>query len=120
MVTDEKAHYAGLARLLTDSAQAPTSAGDIDFAYPKGSFGSEASAMKLAAEIETLVLGAYLGAIENLQTAELRRPIGQVAANEAQHVGAVAALAGRAVIGRAFAPSLQIDAASAALDRFES
>jgi len=120
MAADEKAHYTGLAQLVTGSGQAPATAGDIDFSYPKGSFGSEASAMKLAAEIETLVLGAYLGAIENLQTGELRLPIGQIAANEAQHVGALAALAGRAVIGRAFAPSLQIDRASAALDRFES
>jgi hypothetical protein len=120
MAADEKAHHAALARLLTDSGQTPAGAGDIDFAYPRGSFGSEPSMMKLAAQIETLVLGAYLGAIENLHTAELRLPIGQIAANEAQHVGALAALAGRAVIGRAFAPSLQIDAASAALDRFES
>jgi hypothetical protein len=120
MAADEKAHYGGLAQLVTGAGQAPATADDIDFSYPRGSFASQASILELAARIEALVLGAYLGAVENLQTPELRLPIGQIAANEAQHVGALAAVAGRPVIGRAFAPSLQIDAASAALDGFES
>jgi hypothetical protein len=120
MAADEKAHYAALARLVTGAGQTPATAGDIDFSYPKGSFASESSVLRLTAEIESLVLGAYLGSIENVQTGELRLPIGQIAANEAQHMSAVAALRGRMVIGRAFARSLQIDAASAALDRFES
>ncbi|HEY7604781.1 MAG TPA: ferritin-like domain-containing protein [Gaiellaceae bacterium] len=120
MAADEKAHYGGLAQLLTAAGQVPATADDIDFSYPKGSFDSSAAILKLAGTIESLVLGTYLGAIENVQTPELRLPLGQIAANEAQHVGALAALAGRAAIGRAFAPSLTIDAASAALDGFES
>jgi demethoxyubiquinone hydroxylase (CLK1/Coq7/Cat5 family) len=120
MAADEKAHYTRLAQLVTASGQLPATPGDIDFSYPKGSFASQAAVLRLAAVIETVVLGAYLGAIENVEAAELRLSIGQIAANEAQHAGALAALRGRSVIGRAFAPSLQIDAASAALDRFES
>ena len=46
--------------------------------------------MKLAASLEDLTLGAYLGAVENVQTPQLRLPIGQIAANEAQHVSALA------------------------------
>ena len=120
MAADEKAHYAALAQLLTTAGQTPATQDDIDFSYPKGTFASEASITKGAAEIETMILGTYLGSLENIQTGELRLPIGQIAANEAQHVGALAALAGRTVIGRPFAASLQIDAASAALDKFES
>jgi len=120
MAADEKAHYTGLVQLLTAAGQTPATQDDIDFSYPKGSLASEASIMKLAGEIEALILGTHLGSLENIQTGELRLPVGQIAANEAQHVGALAVLAGRAVIGRAFAPSLQIDAASAALDKFES
>jgi hypothetical protein len=120
MAADEKAHCTSLAQLVAGAGQVPATADDIDFSYPSGSFASEAAVLKLAAEIEALVLGAYLGSIANLQTAELRLPIGQIAANEAQHVSALAALGGRSVIGRAFAPSLRIDAASTALDRFES
>ncbi len=66
------------------------------------------------------MLGAYLGAAENVETAELRLPIGQIAANEAQHLGALEALEGRSVIGKAFAPALQIGSVSDALDEFES
>jgi hypothetical protein len=120
MAADEKAHYAALARLMADAGQIPATAGDIDFSYPKSTFASWSSIAKVASHIETIVLGSYLGSVENVQTQELRLPIGRIAANEAQHVGALAGLRGRTVIGRPFAPALQIEAASAALDRYES
>jgi rubrerythrin len=120
IAADEKAHYARLAQLVTAAGQTPATAGDIDFTYPKGSFMSQAAVLRMGVQIETLVLGAYLGAVENVEAAEFRLPIGQIAANEAQHTGALAALRGGSAIGRAFAPTLQIDEASAALGRFES
>jgi hypothetical protein len=120
MLADEKAHYQGLANLLTGAGQIPATSDDINFAYPKGSFDSAGAIMKLAATFEDLTLGAYLGAVQNVQTPQLRLPIGQIAANEAQHVSAVAVAAGRPLIGHAFAPSLQIGAVSAALDAYES
>jgi hypothetical protein len=120
MGADEKAHLSGLSTLLAGAGQVAATAGDVDFTYPKGSFDTQATTLKLASTIESLSLGAYLGAVENVQTPALRLPLAQIAASEAQHVGALAALAGKPVIGRAFAPSLQIDAVSAALDRYES
>jgi rubrerythrin len=120
MLADEKAHYNSLSTLITGAGQVPATADDINFTYPKRSFGSEASMLKLATSLETLTLSAYLGAIENIQTPQLRLPIGQIAANEAQHVSAMAVAAGKPIIGRAFAPSLQIDAVSTALDAYES
>ncbi len=120
MRADETAHYAKLAAVLTAAGQTPATSADIDFSYPKGSFRSESSILKLAGRLERLMLGAYLGAAENVETAELRLPIGQIAANEAQHVGALEALEGRSVIGKAFAPALQIGSVSDALDEFES
>jgi hypothetical protein len=120
MRADEDAHYRGLAALMNGLGQTPASADDIDFSYPSGSFASEGSIVKLAAELEDLSLGAYLGAVENVQTPQLRLPIGQIAANEAQHVSALAPWSGRSAIGPAFGPSLQIAAVSAALDTYES
>jgi Ferritin-like domain len=120
MAADEKAHYNSLAQLLAWGGGTAATADDIDFGYPAGSFAGERSILKLAAAIENVVLGAYLGAVQNVQTAQLRLPIGQIGANEAQHVGALAALAGRPVIGHAFAPSLQMAAVSDFLDTFES
>lgn len=119
-VADEKAHYGRLAAAMTAAGQVPATAADIDFAYPKGAFVGQASILKVAAELASLTLGTYLGAVENVQTPDLRLPIAQIAANEAQHLGALASLAGRSAIGPPFAPSLQIDAATVALDAFES
>lgn len=118
--TDEKAHYAHLAVLMTGAGQTPATAADIDFTYPRGSFRAQASIVKLAGRLERLMVGAYVGAVENVVTPELRLPIGQIAANEAQHESALAALGGRPVIGKAFAPAMQIGVVSDALDEFES
>jgi rubrerythrin len=118
--SDEKKHYSQLASLLTAAGQTPATAGDIDFSYPKGTFRTQGSITRLAARLEHLMVGAYLGAVENVETPGLRLPIGQIAANEAQHQGALAALNGQSVVGKPFAPALQIGAVSDALDEFES
>ncbi|HEU5371355.1 MAG TPA: ferritin-like domain-containing protein [Gaiellaceae bacterium] len=120
IATQEKAHLTGLSVLVTNAGQVPATADDVDFAYPNRTFASAAKIQRLADTIETLALGAYLGAVENVQTAAWRLPLGQIAATESRHVGALAAAAGKPVLGRAFAPSLQIDAVSAALDVYES
>jgi len=120
MSADEAAHYTGLAQLVTAAGQTPATADDIDFSYPKRSFDTQASILELAWSIETLTLGAYLGAVESVLSAQLRLPIGQIAANEAQHLSALAPMLGRRTIGRAFGPALSISAVSSALDDFES
>jgi hypothetical protein len=117
---DDGAHYAGLAALLSGAGQTPATADDIDFAYPRGSFSSQRAVLGLAWKLGTLTLGAYLGAVENVLTPSLRLPLGQIAANEAQQLSALAAVAGRPVIGGAFAASLPIAAVSSALDEYES
>lgn len=118
--SDESDHYEHLARLLTAAGQIPATADDINFSYPKGSFRSQASILGLARRLERLMVGAYVGAVETVETPSLRLPIGQIAANEAQHQSALAGLHGRPVVGKAFAPALQIGAVSNALDEFES
>jgi Ferritin-like domain len=120
MRADERAHYSGLATLVTSLGQIPATSDDIDFTYPAGSFASQSAILKLASKIEQLALGAYLGAVENVQTAQLRLPIGQIAANEAQHVSVLQKSLGAKPIGRPFATALSIDTVSAALDSYES
>ena len=117
---DERAHYNGLAALVTSLGQTPATAGDIDFGYPAGALASQRQILKHCAQLEALALGAYLGAAASVQTQQLRLPIGQIAANEAQHASALAQARGGNPVGRAFAPSLRIDAVSAALDAYES
>jgi rubrerythrin len=118
--SDESDHYTHLAALLTAAGQTPATAGDINFSYPKGSFRSQTSILGLAGRLERLMVGAYVGAVENVETPSFRLPIGQIAANEAQHQSALAGLNGRPMVGKAFAPALQIGAVSNALDEFES
>jgi hypothetical protein len=120
ILAQDKAHLAGLSSLVTGAGQVAATADDVDFTYPSGTFSSAARLAAFADTIEALALGAYLGAVENMQTASWRLPIGQIAASEAQHVAALAGAAGKPVLGRAFAPSLEIDAVSAALDAYES
>ena len=117
---DDSAHYAGLAALLNNAGQPPATPGDIDFSYPPGSFASKDRIARLAWQLTTLALGAYLGAVGNVQTDTVRLPLGQISANEAQQAGALAPFVGRPQIGGAFAPALPIDTVSAALDEFES
>jgi hypothetical protein len=119
MRADDGAHYKGLASLLNSAGQAPATADDIDFRYPRGSFTSQRSIGKLAWRLTNLGLGAYLGAVESVETAQVRLPLGQIAANEAQQLSALAALLGKPTIGSAFAGSLQIDAVSNTLDVYE-
>jgi rubrerythrin len=120
MRADENAHYTKLAAELTAAGQTPATSADIDFMYPKGTFRAQGSILKLAARLERVMVGAYLGAVENVETPDLRLSIGQIAANEAQHEGALAALAGRSVVGKAFAPAMEIGAVSGALGEYES
>jgi hypothetical protein len=120
MRADDDAHYAGLAALMNGAGQMPATEDDIDFSYPRGSFGSQKAVVSLASKLATLTLGGYLGALQNVQTPQLRRPLGQIAANEAQQVSALGQLLGRPPIGGAFAAALQIDTVSTALDAYES
>lgn len=117
---DERAHYAALSNLMLAAGQTPATADDIDFSYPKGSFRSQSSVVRLAGRLEHLMVGAYVGANTSVEAPELRLLIGQIATNEARHAGALAALAGRPTLGQAFAPPLPIAAVSRALDEFES
>jgi hypothetical protein len=116
----DHAHYTGLAALMNDAGQRPATADDIAFSYPRGTFASARSAATLAWKLTSLTLGAYLGALEQVQTPTIRLPLGQIAANEAQQQSALAPLVGRQSIGSAFAAALPIDAVSAALDHYES
>ena len=119
-LAQDKAHLAGLSSLMTGTGQIPATADDIDFSYPNGAFDTAEAIMKLAVTLEDLALGAYLGAIGSVLAPLWRQPLGQIAASEAFHGGALSELAGRPVLGRAFEPALSMDAVSAALDGFES
>jgi rubrerythrin len=117
---DEQAHYDGLADLMGQAGETPAAPDDIDFAYPRSTFASEAAILRLAEELEELQLGAYVGANATVETPRLRLALGQISANEAQHVSALRALAGKPAVGKAFGPALRSDAVTSVLDLYES
>jgi hypothetical protein len=114
MRADDGAHYRALANLLAQGGVTAATADDVDFTYPKG------SPLQLGWKLKTLSLGAYLGALQNVQTPAYRLALAQIAANEAQHVSAFAHLLGKPLIGNAFAAALPIASVSDALDGYES
>jgi rubrerythrin len=119
-LANEKAHYQSLSAVLAGAGQVAATADDINFTYPRGSFSSAASIGKLGIDLERTMLGAYLGAVEGLQTNPLRRAFAQIAANEAQHLSVLSGEWLGRPIGKAFAASMTIDQASDALDAYES
>jgi Ferritin-like domain len=111
---NERAHYKGLAVLMNEAGQIPAQAGDIDFTYPPGAFESPASVRTLGATLETLQLGAYLGAADALVSEPLRGIVARIAANEAQHLTMFEAFRS------SFPVALTIQQASDALSRYTS
>ncbi len=115
---NEQEHYQSVAGILSGAGAVPAVASDIDFTYPSGSFDTTASILKLAQEIETLVLGTYLGAIGGIATASLKQGVAQIAANEAQHLSWATSTAGGKAFWLSFPPALTIDQASNGMDAY--
>jgi len=116
----ERRHYDVAAAVLTDAGQVAATAQDIDFSYPRGSFSSWSAVAKLGVRLESLSLGAYLGAVRSLQTPLYREHAARAAASEAQHLSLFAGEVGGRRLGPPLPAALTIDRASDALDAFTS
>lgn len=117
---NEHEHYDSVATILNDAGQPPAVAADIDFSYPKGAFASKASVASLGVSLETVFLGAYLGAVGGLQSSALKQPFARIAASEAQHLSVFTGLTGSDPVGISFPAPLSIDEASDAFDAYTS
>ena len=117
---NEQEHYRSVAGILSGAGVTPAAAADIDFRYPRGTFASQASILTLAQQLESVVLGAYLGAVGGMQADPFKQGIAQIAASEAQHLAYVRQQNGGRAFGLAFPPALTIDQASTAMDAFTS
>jgi hypothetical protein len=116
----ERSHYDVVAAVLVDAGQTPATAQDIDFSYPHGSFDSRAAVARLGLRLESLSLGAYLGAVRALATPAFRNHAARAAASEAQHLSVFAAAVGGRRLGPPLPPALPIDHVSDALDAYTS
>ena len=117
---NEQEHYASVAGILTGSGNTPAAAGDFDFRYPAGTFESEASIAAFGAQLESTVLGTYLGAIAGVQTDSFKGGLASIAACEAQHGSYLSTLSGGKAFNLSFPPPLTIEQASDAFDAYTS
>jgi rubrerythrin len=115
---NEQEHYQSVAGIISGAGQTPAVSGDIDFSYPKGTFGTEKSILKFAQTLEGTILGTYVGAIGGMQTNALKTGLAQIAACEAQHSAYFNTVLGGRTFSLAFPPALTIDQASNALDAY--
>jgi hypothetical protein len=83
---NERAHYRGLAALMSGAGQTPAQSGDIDFSYPRAAFSGTAAVGRLGGALERMQLGAYLGAADAASSEPLRGIAARIGANEAQHL----------------------------------
>ena len=109
---NEREHYESLAGVLGDGAPL---ANDFQFTFPANAFKSRAAIAKTGVNLETAFVGAYLGAVASLQTAEYRAVAGQIGASEAMHLSALTELRGGSPVGPAFPAALNIEQATDAL-----
>src|SRR5438128_2823574 len=114
---NELQHYQSVGGILTGAGLVPASSSDIDFSYPRGTFRSEGSITKVALVLENVMLGAYLGAVDGIQTNALKPVVARIAASEAQHVAYLSTIKGLSSF-QAFPNPLTIQQVSNALDTY--
>jgi Ferritin-like domain len=118
--TAERTHYDAVAAILTDAGQVPATAADINFSYPRGAFASRVAVARLGLRLESLALGAYLGAVRALETPLYRDHAARAAASEAQHLSVFSAEVGGRRLGPPLPAALPIETVSNALDAYTS
>lgn len=117
---NEQAHYQSVSLILSGAGQTPAVATDFNFSYPSGSFGSRGSIASLGRQLETVFLGAYLGAIAGIQTAALAGPLARIAASESQHLSLWETEVDGRPISSAFPAPITIDQVSDAMAAYTS
>lgn len=112
---NEQDHYDALAGVLGNAAPK-----GVMFTYPAGTFASAKSIAATGVALETAFVGAYLGAVEALESNDLKAVAGQIGANEAQHLTTFKRLdaGGTLVPNPSFPDSLTAKQATAAVTPF--
>jgi len=114
---NELQHYQSVGAILSGAGLTPAGASDISFSYPRGTFRWEGAIAKVALALENVMLGAYLGAVEGVQTSALKPSLARIAASEAQHVAYLSTIKGLSSF-EAFPNPMTIQQVSDALDTY--
>jgi hypothetical protein len=117
-LANEKEHYQSVAAILSGANLVPLTAADVDFSYPAKTFDTASSITKLAAQLETAFLGAYLGAAGGIQATSLLSGIASIGANQAQHLSVFQNMLFGRPINVSFPKAMSIQDVSDVLDQF--
>jgi len=117
---NEQEHYQSVAGILIGAGVTPAVSGDIEFAYPAGTFADQASIVKAANSLEAIVLGSYLGAMGGMASNAYKTGLAQIAACEAQHASFFTTQMGGKAFNLSFPPALTIEQATAGMAAFTS
>jgi hypothetical protein len=113
----ESQHVDALKGLLESAGATPMS--NPTFTFPEDAFSSEASILDLAATIEPVGVGAYLGAAPLISSPDILAAAGSIAGVEGEHVVAINWLLGVVpYANEAFPEALTLDEVSAAVAPF--
>lgn len=115
-LVNEQEHLAAVSQIITGAGEVPSTADDFDITFPKASFASRASIAKLGVTLETVLVGAYLGAVDEFAPGDLKTTAARIAANEAEHLSVLSA---RRIGGSLPAP-IDYATASGVLDAYLS
>ncbi len=121
LLSNEQEHYQSVAGILSGAGQVPATELDIDMGYPNGTFDSAEAINKEASNIETIMLGCYLGAVVGFQASDLVPGLATIGASEAQHTSFFQGKLTGKPFGLAFpGPPLNFDLATKALDQYQT
>lgn len=118
VLVNETDHYHSVAGILTGAGLTAATAEDFDFSYPKGTFASAGAIARFGRQLETLLLGSYLGAVSSVQASMLIQPLARIGASEAQHLSVWGLTLGGHPVSSAFPAPLTIDQVSDAMDSY--
>ncbi len=119
---NEGEHLAALNQTLSKAGDTATAAGygDLEISFPDGTFTKRETFAEVGVLLENLHVGAYLGAVEAMGSADIRAALSRIAVCEGEHLSAVSSLAGFSPVGNSFPAPLDIEQASEALSPFLS
>lgn len=109
-------HAAALAALLTGAGQTAPLEEDFEFAWPGGTFVSRKAAVAAGSTITEALLGAYLTAAATSPTGSFRVLYASLGASLGEQLDPVAR--SRPTFGNPFPSALDLESASAAVERF--
>jgi Ferritin-like domain len=111
-------HATALAKLLVDAGQTAATEEDFEFAWPRSTFAATESAAKAGLTITQALLGSYIGAAASISIPSYRTLYASMAANLAQQVAALSALAGGRAVGVSFPAAFDVETASDAIEAY--